>query len=537
MRVDADVAVVGAGFAGSLTALALRSIGRSVVLVERGRHPRFAIGESFTPLANLLLEELADRYGLPRIRVFSKWGTWQRARPDVGGGLKRGFTFFFHQPGERFGDDPDHERQLMVAASPHDDIGDTHWYRPDFDHNLVREAEAAGAIYTDETAIDRVAFDRDRSTLEGTRLGQPVRISASFVVDASGPRGFLSRSLSLGERPLRWLPPTQGLYTHFEQVTRWDRLRPQAGAPYPPDDAAVHHVFSGGWIWMLRFNNGITSAGAALTDPTVTGWLGTRGSGLEAISASDGAAAWGRLLARLPAVREQFAGAHAVHPWTHAPRLAFRSTQVVGPGWALLPSAAGVIDPLLSTGFPLTLLGIQRLLAILENTWSGPEREAALHDYERITLAELDATEQLVAALYASMDDPPLFKRLTLLYFAAASFSEASRRLSRPDLAPGFLLHAHPMFGPDLHACTMIALARPRGRARDGLLEEIDRVVEPFDIAGLLDRTRRDWYPAQADDLIKNAAKLKATEIDVERLLERCGFNPTFRARSSSRAT
>jgi len=526
MRVDADVAVVGAGFAGSLTALALRSIGRSVVLVERGRHPRFVIGESSTPLANLLLEELANRYDLPRIRVFSKWGTWQRARPDVGGGLKRGFTFFFHRPGERFGDDPDHEHQLMVAASPHDDIGDTHWYRPDFDHNLVREAEAAGTIYTDETAIERVAIDRDRSTLEGIRFGQPVRISASFVVDASGPRGFLSRSLSLGEHPLRWLPPTQGLYTHFEHVTRWDTLRPQAGAPYPPDDAAVHHVFPGGWIWMLRFNNSITSAGAALTAATAA-----------RLSASDAASVWNRLLATLPSVREQFAHADTVRPWIHSPQLAFRTPRVVGSGWALLPSSAGVIDPLLSTGFPLTLLGIQRLLAILENTSSGSEREAALLEYERITHAELDATEQLVAALYASMDDAPLFKRLTLLYFAAASFSEAARRLSRPDLAPGFLLHAHPMFGPDLHACTMISLARPRGRARDALLEEIDRVIEPFDIAGLLDRTRREWYPVQAGDLIRNAAKLKATEIDVERLLERSGFNPTFRGRSSSRAT
>ena len=64
----ADVAIIGSGFAGSLTALALRRIGYSVVLLERGRHPRFAIGESSTPLANLLLEELSDRYGLTRVR-------------------------------------------------------------------------------------------------------------------------------------------------------------------------------------------------------------------------------------------------------------------------------------------------------------------------------------------------------------------------------------------------------------------------------------------------------------------------------------
>jgi FADH2 O2-dependent halogenase len=514
MRVDADVAVVGSGFAGSLTALALRRIGRTVALVERGCHPRFAIGESSTPLANLLLEELADRYDLPRIRVFSKWGAWQRSRPDVAGGLKRGFTFFFHRQGEPFDADPGHERQLMVAASPHDDIGDTHWYRPDFDHNLVREAEAAGAIYLDETTIDRVTIDRDRSTLEGTRRRQPVSIVAPFVVDASGPRGLLWRVLSLDAPPLRWLLPTQGLYTHFENVTRWDTPRPDPSRPYPADDAAVHHVFPGGWIWMLRFNNGITSAGAALTD-----------SMAARISAQAAAPAWDRLLETLPSVREQFVDARAVRPWIHAPRLAFRTTQITGPGWALLPSAAGVIDPLLSTGFPLTLLGIQRLLSILEHSSSsGVDREAALRDYERITLAELDATEQLVAALYSSMNDVPLFKRLTLLYFAAASFSEASRRLNRPDQAPGFLLHAHPVFGRDLHACVMIALAGPQGRAREALLEEIDRAIEPFDIAGLLDRSRRDWYPVLADDLVTHAAKLKAAPAEIEKLLERSGF-------------
>src|SRR5215204_1716110 len=101
-RVDADVAVLGSGFAGSLTALALLRRGRRVALIERGRHPRFAIGESSTPLANLLFEEIADRYDLPRVRAFSKWGTWQRTRPDVACGLKRGFTFFFHEPNERF---------------------------------------------------------------------------------------------------------------------------------------------------------------------------------------------------------------------------------------------------------------------------------------------------------------------------------------------------------------------------------------------------------------------------------------------------
>jgi FADH2 O2-dependent halogenase len=514
LRIDTDVAIVGSGFGGSLTALALRAMGRRVVMIERGRHPRFAIGESSTPLANLLLEELATRYGLPQLRPFCKWGTWQRLRPDVACGLKRGFTFLFHQGGREFTDTAEHQRQLLVAASPHDAIADTHWYRPEFDQALVEEAQRSGADYLDMTRLDRLSSDGERSTLEGERDGQAVHVSAQFVIDASGPRGFLHRALQLGDAPLRWLPPTQGLYTHFEGVGRWDQLHPSAECPpYPMDDAALHHVFPGGWIWVLRFNNGITSAGAALTDPAAA-----------AVGAASGAAGWARLLDGLPSVRQQFDGARATIPFVHAPRVAFRSARVAGPGWAMLPSAAGVIDPLLSTGFPLTLLGIVRLLDLLERTAPGRERDAALAAYERTTLAELDATERLVGAMYATMDDPPLFKRLGLLYFAAASFSEAARRLGRAGLAPGFLLSAHPEFGPESAMCASLAAARPRGAERRALEDRIRSAIEPFDTAGLLDESRCDWYPVRAEDLLASAAKLDATRDEILALLERTGI-------------
>jgi FADH2 O2-dependent halogenase len=523
-RIDADVAVVGSGFAGSLTALCLRRLGQRVALIERGRHPRFAIGESSTPLANLLIEELADRYQLPRIRLFSKWGTWRSGRPDVACGLKRGFTFYFHQPGEPFVDNRRRERQLLVAASPHDEISDTHWYRPDFDQALMREAEGEGAIYLDDTDLQGFHDDGSQAILEGARSGQSIRIAAKFVVDASGPRGFLHQTLGLSTHAMRWLPHTRGLYTHFEEVERWDRLAPSDGTPpYPPDDAALHHVFPGGWIWVLRFNNGVTSAGAALTDPVATELTGLPPE-----------AAWDRLLQTLPSVRAQFQNARAVLPFVSAPHLAFRSREICGPRWAMLPSAAGVIDPLLSTGFPLALLGIGRLLDLLGRTNEGPERHRALQDYARITQNELDVTEQLVGALYANMTDPTLFKRLGLLYFAAASYSEAARRLGRPELALGFLLHGDARFGGELRDCAALATGRPRGGDRDALMARIDRAIEPFDIAGFLDGARESWYPVLAEDLAASAAKLQASPEEIQGLLERCGFDPNHV--SSSRA-
>jgi FADH2 O2-dependent halogenase len=514
IRIETDVIVVGSGFAGSLVALGLSQRGHHVVLVERGRHPRFAIGESSTPLANLLLEELADRYDLPRIRAFSKWGTWQRAHPNVACGLKRGFTFFFHKLDQPFADTDAHDRQLLVAASPFDEISDTHWYRPDFDHALVREAQAAGVHYLDETSLASFDETGDRVVLMGNRHGNPIRLSSSFVIDASGPRGFMHNALRLEAAPLRWLPHTQGLYSHFEGVDRWDSLTPADATPYPSDDAALHHVFPGGWIWMLRFNNGITSAGAALTNGIAS-----------TLDLTTPEAAWQELLTRLPSVESQFRRAQAVIPFVHTPRLAFRAPKVHGRRWAMLPSAAGVIDPLLSTGFPLTLLGTLRLLTLLETTTEGSERDAALREYERITNAELDVTEQLVAALYASMNDAAIFKRLSLLYFAAASYSEAVRRLGRAELAPGFLLHAHPTFGAEVLACATLASCQPTDRERDALLRRIDRAIEPFDIAGLLDASRKSWYPVLADDLVAGAPKLKATTDEIYRLLERCGFS------------
>src|SRR3978361_1791177 len=97
-----DIAIIGSGFAGSLMAMVARRLGRSVILLERHRHPRFAIGESSTPLANLLLEQLATQYNLPRLLPLTKWGTWQQTYPHIACGLKRGFTFYHHTAGHPF---------------------------------------------------------------------------------------------------------------------------------------------------------------------------------------------------------------------------------------------------------------------------------------------------------------------------------------------------------------------------------------------------------------------------------------------------
>src|SRR6185503_11065153 len=89
---DFDLAVVGSGCAGSVLARAVRNAGRRVLLVERGVHPRFALGESSTPLAALALERLAARWRMPDLRDLAAYGRWLARRPHLRRGLKRGFT-------------------------------------------------------------------------------------------------------------------------------------------------------------------------------------------------------------------------------------------------------------------------------------------------------------------------------------------------------------------------------------------------------------------------------------------------------------
>ncbi|MGH9588814.1 MAG: NAD(P)/FAD-dependent oxidoreductase [Terracidiphilus sp.] len=510
-----DIAVVGAGFAGSLLAMIAKQIGLRVVLLERARHPRMMIGESSTPLSNLLLEELAERYDLSNIRPLSKWGSWQENHPQLACGLKRGFSFFHHEPGRAGAIERDD--QLLVAASPHNRIADTHWFRADFDAYLANEAQRLGVVYLDEVQLTEFTEGEREVGLRGATNGQELRIAARFVVDATGPRGFLHRVLELGEWELPSMPATSALYSHFSGVRR---LAETGGVvldkepPYPIDDAAVHHVFDGGWVWILQFSNGVTSAGIAASEPLA-----------GKLRLADGGAAWERVLDRIPLLREQFQGARAVQPYRHVARLGFRSAKIAGKNWALLPSAAGFVDPLLSTGFPLTLLGVMRLAEIFERDWNAEGFAAELESYAAKTSAELLATSRLIGALYANFGNVPVFSAISLLYFAAATYAEAARRLRRPQLASSFLLHDHPAFGAECARVLNKAHLVRGGQESEAIVEEIRRVMEPLDVAGLSDCTRRNWYPVDAEDLLRSAHKLNATREEISRMLERCGFN------------
>lgn len=512
-----DLTVVGSGFGGSLLAMAARRLGLSVLLLERGRHPRFAIGESTSPLANLLLEDFSRRFDLPRLLPLTSFGAWQRAYPRLGCGLKRGFTFYHHAMGQSHR--ADRRSQLRVAASPNDDQADTHWLRADVDEFLMREAADAGADYRDGVTLDAPQWDKNGTArLTGARKGQPFTAQTRLLVDATGPRGFLARTLNIEEVTFADYPATQALFSHFRGACRCDDLPEfdvEAGRgetpPYPPDAAAVHHVFDGGWMWALRFGSGVTSAGIAVTDALAA-----------ELGLADGAAAWQRFLARFPGIAAQFDGAEAIRPFVHAPRLAYRAARAAGPGWALLPSAAAFVDPLFSTGIPLTLLGIERLADVLEHSWGRPDFEPRLREYGETTLAEADATADFIGGCYAAMPSFPVFTALSMFYFAAASYAEMARRLDVPSRPRRFLAADHSKFGPALrrHA----AWARsclPVGAALAAFEAQAAEAVACLNVAGLCDPNKRNWYGVDWEDVIAGAEKLGKTPAQMRAILRK----------------
>ncbi|MFN0008590.1 MAG: NAD(P)/FAD-dependent oxidoreductase [Planctomycetota bacterium] len=581
-----DLAIVGSGFGGSLTALVARKLGLDVVLLERGTHPRFAIGESSTPMSNILIESIARDFDLPRLAPLSRYGTWKKTYPEIGVGPKRGFSFYGHALDRPFTARADRRDQLLAEASPHHDVADTHWYRPDLDHFLVREAAAAGVEYVDRVELDSfelrgASIDLSHGTgsrfaretcsglapgkrsgrrpgtsselalgrssgplhatdprpgrgtgsgsalgtvcrLSGTRGGAPFAVDARFVIDASGPRGFFHRLLRLPAARFEGFPDTQALLTHFTGVHRWQDVKPgvdDGEPPYPVDDAALHHIFDGGWMYVLRFDNGITSAGFALEDRLA-----------KELRLGDGAEAWPRILERLPSIRAQFADATPVEPWMHMPRIAFRTSVAGGPGWTMLPSAAASIDPLFSTGLPLTLLGIERIGRAIRDAWGTPEFEPRMRAHERDTLFEADAAASLVGAAYRSFGAFPAFVGIASCYLASVSFAEVCFRLGDRERARGFLACRDELYVSHFAGIAADAsrLARGNGVASDALASfdaRVARAVEPINVAGFCDPDRRGWYPVSFQALIDASSKLGRTREEVRAFLVAQGMS------------
>jgi tetracycline 7-halogenase / FADH2 O2-dependent halogenase len=494
-----DIVIAGAGFGGSLMALVLNSQGFRVCLIEKGQHPRFAIGESSTPVADIMLRQLSQQYNLPWLKDFSRYGSWQQAHPEIVCGIKRGFSYFKHHPGKEFTTDTDHTNELLVAASTDDIQSDTNWLRADFDAFLVDKVKEAGIPYFDLTEI--VSVERNTNWKFRTESGRASHLTASFFIDATGSGNLLEKLLGVKSSSDDFLTSSFGVFSHFDDVPRWTEFLQKTGIPtgdfpYDPDNSALHQVLDEGWIWMLRFNDNRTSVGFALNGQKVS---------FDDMSPEQ---IWDEMLKKYPTIDKLLANIGlSEHPGKilRSARLQRKTERCYGPGWAVLPHTAGFVDPLFSSGIAHSLAGIKKMAGILQQCWGYNEQlYQSLAQYEHSVFEELKFIDQLVAGCYETMYNFKLFNAWSMLYFAATIAYE--QRLLK-EAEPGYFLGADDERMRNMvneSYADLMHILKKRDISDEDISEftaQIRQSIAPVNTAGLLDPVLKNMYHHTAVNL------------------------------------
>src|SRR4030081_3537371 len=141
-----DVAIIGGGPAGSVAAAMLARAGRSVVVVERDKFPRFHIGESLLPFSM----QAFSRLGLHE--KFARAGFMEKFGGEMYGACSEEGVKFYFEDGFRSQTD----RSYQVT-------------RAEFDKLLLDHAAESGAEVREETSVERVDFSKDDVTLTISR--------------------------------------------------------------------------------------------------------------------------------------------------------------------------------------------------------------------------------------------------------------------------------------------------------------------------------------------------------------------------------
>jgi FADH2 O2-dependent halogenase len=375
-RPEYDVAILGAGIAGSSLGAVLAKQGAKVLLADAGSHPRFAVGESMIPQLTAWMEVLALRYDVPELFSLADANVINEKVSNTFG-RKRHFGFMLHHPGEE--PDPSQAHQFVIPKQLSES---SHLFRQDSDAFLFRLAVSNGCDTRQNWMVTKVAFDDDRVTLLG---GDGREVSARYLVDASGFRSPLAEHLELREKPARFRHHARSMFTHMVGVTPYDDVIDTPDTLKPParwHEGTMHHLFERGWFWIIPFDNHdksrnpLCSVGVTLDErlyPKPTD-----------ITPDE---EFAQLLARFPAVERQFTGARKVREWVSTGRMQYSSNKTVGKRWCLMSHAAGFLDPLYSRGmsntFELINVLAPRLLAALKDDDFSEERFAFVEEMEQ----------------------------------------------------------------------------------------------------------------------------------------------------------
>ena len=241
---DYDIAIIGSGIAGSALASILAKHGSRVVVFEAGSHPRFAIGESMILETSEVMRTLAELYDVPELAYFSSENYFKLIGNQHG--VKRHFSYLHHSEGEPH--DVKRTLQAVIPKQPHGH--ELHLYRQDVDAFLANTAVSYGATVLQNTPVTQIDVDDSGVTLSAG--GATYR--AKYVVDAAGFKSPLAEKFKLRDYDLQ--THSRALFTHMIDlrcVHETGTMQKGYRIPFKLSEGTLHHVFEGGWLWVIPF--------------------------------------------------------------------------------------------------------------------------------------------------------------------------------------------------------------------------------------------------------------------------------------------
>jgi tetracycline 7-halogenase / FADH2 O2-dependent halogenase len=402
-----DVAILGSGIAGATLALILARHGVSVVMVDEGTHPRFTIGEMGVH-SSALFRVLADRYDVPELKKLSGF-------KEISSGVTRAIGaerchgFVYHRAGQ-----PPDPAEVVQVSPPKGAPPEPNLYRQDIDAFVFYRAVARGAAARQQAKIASVDVGAGGVAVTTAR-GEVFR--ARYLVDASGCQSPFVRQMGLREEPTRLKLRSRSLYTHMVNVRTFDEVAQPSTAYRAPakwGGGSLHHLFDGGYLWIIPFGNHpdtrnlATSVGLTLDEDRFP----RQGAPEEEFRA---------VLDRFPWIGRQLEAAEPVQPWAATGRQQYSSTRTVGDRWCVIGDAAGHVDPFLSRSLvngleAVNVLAWRLLEAVREDDFAAERFEFV----DRFGRQLLDGNDDLASMFLASLADHPLSK--AVLYVLEVGF-------------------------------------------------------------------------------------------------------------------
>lgn len=406
--VRCELAIIGGGIGGCMLAAAMARQGVDVVVLEAGVHPKFAIGESMILETSEIMRSLALIFDVPELEYFSA----EHFTPVIGGshGVKRHFSYMPHRKGE-----PARDEDVIQAIIPERPYGhELHIYRQDSDYFYANVAIKYGARLFQNTPVTDVSIHPEGVTIE-TKSGRVIH--ADYLVDAGGFRSMLAQKKNLRRTDLQ--THTRGLFTHMIGVPslhEGGKSAAQLGVPFSLAEGTLHHVFDGGWLWVIPFNNHEMSTNdlcsvGLLLDPRIHGPAPNIPPEEE----------FRRFIGQYPDIATHLQNGRAVRDWVRADRIQYTSSEIVGDRFCLLGHAAGFIDPLFSKGLYTTLASVLAFgTTYLDARSKKDYSRATFLAVEEQTRRYVRANDRLVANAIKCFSRPELWRLYAVIWILGA---------------------------------------------------------------------------------------------------------------------